>query len=109
MGRRNKAYFPDNIKKGVQYGTNVQAILTYFNQYQLLPYQRTQEMFQDFFNIKLSQGTIKNVLCRGANGLNKFTEQLKESLLASPLTTLMKQAYALIKISIGCMLPLMRN
>jgi len=74
-----------SIGKGAQYGTNIQAILTYFNQYQLLPYQRTQEMFQDLFNIHLSQGTIKNVLSRGADALTEFTEQLKTTLLSSPI------------------------
>jgi len=84
-GEKNKAVFGEGIQKGTQYGTQIQAILTYFSQYQLLPYQRTQEMFQDLFNIKLSQGTIKNTLSRGANGLNQFSEQLKETLLASPV------------------------
>lgn len=82
-GEKNKAPFAEGIHKGTQYGTQIQAILSYFSQYQLLPYYRTQEMFQDLFNVKLSQGTIKNVLSRGANGLNQFREQLKESLLAS--------------------------
>jgi transposase len=84
-GKSSKATFPDNIGKGAQYGTKIQAILTYFNQYQLLPYQRTQEMFQDLFNIHLSQGTIKNVLSRGANALTDFTEHLKTNLLQSPV------------------------
>ena len=82
--KNSKARFPDGVGKGAQYGSNIQAILTYFNQYQLLPYQRTQEMFQDLFNIHLSQGTIKNVLSRGADALTDFTEQLKTTLLASP-------------------------
>jgi transposase len=82
--KNSKASFPDGVGKGAQYGSNIQAILTYFNQYQLLPYQRTQEMFQDLFNIHLSQGTIKNVLSRGADALIEFTEQLKNTLLASP-------------------------
>ena len=84
-GEKNKAPFAEGIQKGTQYGTQIQAILSYFSQYQLLPYQRTQEMFQDLFNIKLSQGTIKNVLSRGAKGLKQFNEQLKEALLASPV------------------------
>ena len=84
-GKSSKATFPDNIGKGAQYGTKIQAILTYFNQYQLLPYQRTQEMFQDLFNIHLSEGTIKNVLSRGANALTDSTEHLKTNLLPSPV------------------------
>jgi transposase len=84
-GGKTKARFPEGIQKGTQYGTKIQAILTYFSQYQLLPYLRTQEMFQDLFNVKLSQGTIKNVLSRGADGLNEFSQNLKTALLASPV------------------------
>lgn len=84
-GGKTKAHFPAGIGKGTQYGSKIQAILTYFSQYQLLPYLRTQEMFQDLFNVKLSQGTIKNVLSRGADGLNGFSESLKNALLTSPV------------------------
>jgi len=84
-GGKTKARFPVGLQKGTQYGTQIQAILTYFNQYQLLPYQRTQEMFQDLFNVNLSQGTIKNVLARGANDLDEFTLHLKQQLIESPL------------------------
>jgi transposase len=84
-GEKNKARFAEGIQKGTQYGTKIQAILTYFSQYQLLPYLRTQEMFQDLFNVKLSQGTIKNVLSRGADGLKEFSESLKTALLDSPV------------------------
>lgn len=84
-GEKNIAPFAEGIQKGTQYGTQIQAFLTYFSQYQLLPYQRTQEMFQDIFAIKLSQGTIKNVLARGADALKPFTTQLKDVLVASPV------------------------
>lgn len=64
-GEKSKSEFPTSVTNHTQYGTNIQAILTYFSQYQLLPYKRIQEMFKDILNVNLSQGTIK--MCyRGA-------------------------------------------
>ena len=84
-GEKSKSEYPKNVTNHTQYGTNIQAILTYFSQYQLLPYKRIQEMFKDIFNVNLSQGTIKNVLSRGSDGLDTFMTQTKEALLESPV------------------------
>jgi transposase len=84
-GEKSKSEYPKNVTNHTQYGTNIQAILTYFSQYQLLPYKRIQEMFKDIFNVSLSQGTIKNVLARGSDGLGEFMTQTKAALLNSPI------------------------
>jgi transposase len=84
-GEKSKSEYPKNVTNHTQYGTNIQAILTYFSQYQLLPYKRIQEMFKDIFNVSLSQGTIKNVLSRGSDGLDGFIVQTKAALLNSPI------------------------
>ena len=84
-GEKSKSVFPKDVTNHTQYGTNVQAIISYYSQYQLLPYKRIQEMFKDIFNINLSQGTIKNVLARGSDGLDEFMTQTKEALLNSPV------------------------
>jgi transposase len=84
-GEKSKSEFPKNVTNHTQYGTNTQAIITYYSQYQLLPYKRIQEMFKDIFNVNLSQGTIKNVLSRGSDGLDEFMTQTKEALLNSPV------------------------
>jgi transposase len=75
-----KAKFPEEVKQPVQYGKRVQAAATYFSQYQLLPYKRTQEMFQDLFQLNLSQGTIKNILNRGYNHLAEFEQEIVNTL-----------------------------
>lgn len=56
-GSRNKAMFPTGVTSPVQYGASIQSLLVYLSQYQLLPYERIQELFQDLFNHKLSQAT----------------------------------------------------
>ncbi len=74
---RNKATFPAQVSQPVQYGNRIQAIATYLNQYQLLPYLRLQEYFQDIHVLHLSQGTLRNILKRGHQHLEQFANSAK--------------------------------
>ncbi|MEX2462554.1 MAG: IS66 family transposase [Paenibacillaceae bacterium] len=56
-GLMNKASFPTEIAAPVQYGTGVKSLAVYLNQYQLLPYDRIQELFHDVFGHELSPAT----------------------------------------------------
>ena len=80
---RVKATFPVNVTQRVQYGHRVQATAAYLSQYQLLPYQRLQELFSDLFQIKLSQGTLNNILNRGHQQLEPFENAVKSILKRS--------------------------
>ena len=60
-GFLNKGKFPEEVLQPVQYGTGVKALATYFSKYQLLPYARLKECFQDIFNFSLSEGTLFNI------------------------------------------------
>jgi transposase len=73
---RVKAEFPDGITQPVQYGNRVQAAATYLSQYQLLPYQRLHEFFHDLFHIRISQGTLNNILSRGYQQLETFEDSI---------------------------------
>ena len=78
-GYLNKAAFPEQVKAPVQYGTRLKAIAVYLRQYQLLPYNRTRELFRDLFSIDLSEGTLTNI----TNTCSKLLEQ--------PLNQIQKQ------------------
>ena len=80
---RNKAIFPAQVSQPVQYGNRIQAIATYLNQYQLLPYQRLQEYFQDIHGLHLSQGTLRNILNRGHQHLEQFAHRAKAGVSTS--------------------------
>lgn len=56
-GCLNKAEFPAEVRAPVQYGTSVKSLMTYLNQYQLLPYDRIREFFRDLFGQDISQAT----------------------------------------------------
>ncbi|CAN0492195.1 unnamed protein product, partial [Scytosiphon promiscuus] len=63
-GHEQFAAFPSGVNSPVQYGKNVEAMVGYLSAYQYLPFKRMTELFRDLFSIKLSQGTIDNMLNR---------------------------------------------
>jgi len=71
--------FPKQVKAPVQYGPRLKAIAVYLRQYQLLPYNRTRELFRDLFSIDLSEGTLTNI-----------TDTCSE-LLKQPIDQILKQ------------------
>ena len=46
----------------VFFGNGVKALTTYLNVVQYMPYERLQSFYNDIFNLKLSQGTISNII-----------------------------------------------
>lgn len=77
-GQPVKAVFPAVVSQPVQYGPRARAAMTYLSQYQLLPFERLQELLHDLFQMDVSQGTLNNVLKRGYEKLAVFEEQVKE-------------------------------
>jgi transposase len=57
-GEISKADFPEGVTQPVQYGPEIKAQAVYFNQYQLLPLERTGEVFETLYGQALSEGTI---------------------------------------------------
>ena len=84
-GQRFVAPFPDHVTKAVQYGNGVKAHAVYLSQYQLIPYQRVQEYFQDQLHLPISVGSIYNFNQQAFALLEQFEERLTNKLLASPL------------------------
>lgn len=57
-GLENKAAFPKEVTQPTQYGKRILAQMTYLNQYQLMPYNRIVEYFEDIYMTKIIEGTI---------------------------------------------------
>jgi transposase len=59
-GNRVVASFPEGVTKAVQYGPDLKAHAVYMSQYQLIPYKRIQEYFEEQMGIPLSEGSVYN-------------------------------------------------
>jgi transposase len=84
-GTCNKASFPEGVNRPVQYGPLVKALAVYLNQYQLIPYDRVEELFFDLFGQPFSEGSLftANQACYEA--LAETEQEIKQQLLDSPV------------------------
>jgi len=79
----NKAEFPEDVNAPVQYGPRIKAMAVYLKGYQLLPLERTAELFEDLFGCPLSEGTIDNIINITSQHLEVPVEQIKEQVKAA--------------------------
>jgi transposase len=84
-GACNKASFPEEVTQPVQYGPEIRALAVYLNQYQLIPYDRTEELFRDLLGKPFSEGALftANQACYEA--LAGVEQEIKQQLLNSPV------------------------
>jgi len=83
-GERFVVPFPEHVTKAVQYGAGVKAHAVYLSQYQLIPYHRVQEYFQDQLNLPISVGSIYNFNQQAFDLLEPFEQRLIDHLVAAP-------------------------
>jgi transposase len=57
-GRQSRGQFPPEVKRAVQYGSNLRSDLIYLKDNTLVPYQRLRQLMQDLFGVPLSSGTL---------------------------------------------------
>jgi len=84
-GQINRAEFPEDVKSPVQYGARVKAAAAYLTNYQLLPYERTGELFEDLYSIPICQATLVNTNYMCADLLEEEEKARKEQLIGSPV------------------------
>jgi transposase len=73
----NVAPFPDEVKARAQYGPNLKATAIYLGNYQLVPYERLAELFNDIFQCPISQGTLANFVKAGGRQAGIVVEHIK--------------------------------
>jgi transposase len=59
-GKQHKTQFPEGVSQPVQYGENLQALMAYLVNYQLIPLERAAEFIRDLTGQNISQGTFVN-------------------------------------------------
>lgn len=82
-GHCNRADFPSHVKAGVSYGVNIHALVAYLSTAQHIPFKRLVEVLNDFYGLKISQGSVSNILNRmRKQGLARYNE-IKQEILSS--------------------------
>lgn len=81
-GQLSQGAFPDGVVGPVQYGPRVQQLAVYLKSEQYIPYDRSRRFIADLFGLKLSPGTLQNMIGRAAKRLRPVVEQIKAALIA---------------------------
>ena len=80
-GKEHKAKC--HYSQRVQYGEGLKSMLVYFNQYQLIPTERVQEMMKDLFGIRVSDGLIFSSTEKCFTNLSDILSTIKQGLIES--------------------------
>jgi len=81
---KNEGVFPTDVKAQAQYGKNLQALVSYFNVYQLIPHERLSEAIEDIYGHKISTGVIITMLEKTYNTCEATEVHIKELLEKVP-------------------------
>lgn len=82
-GCRTVADFPKGAGSPISYGNNIEGLIGYFHARQYLPFARMGEMFNDVFNIAISEGGIHCLLDRFADRTTPLYEMIKKRVSGS--------------------------
>jgi len=76
---------PEHLKAPVQYGSGVEAIIGYLHARQYLPYQRLCEILSACFGLKISQGSIDNIIQRLSQKAEGIYERIRHEISQAPV------------------------
>lgn len=79
-GKVSKGDFPEGVTQPVQYGPEIKAQAVYFNQYQLVPLDRTGEIIEALYGYRMAEGTILEACQEVATQVQSGNEAIKKHL-----------------------------
>ena len=77
--------FPPEVTQPVQYGPGVKSLAVYLQEYQQIPFERTQELFEDVFQLSLSEGTLANARETCAERLEPVKNAIQQAVTQAPV------------------------
>jgi transposase len=80
-GEVSKGEFPGEVSQETQYGPRVRSQMVYFNNYQLVPLERTAEIIADLYHQAVSEGAVVAAVKEVARQVAPINEQIKEHLI----------------------------
>ena len=84
-GQKHTASFPEGVNCYAQYGTRIKSFATYFTNYQLIPYERCEELFKDLFKVSISKGTLVTINKRASELLESTNDYIKDKITDSSI------------------------
>ena len=82
-GEMNKADFPVEVTQAVQYGPRIKSQAAYFNNYHVVPLERTTEIFADLYGHAISEAIVLQANATLADRVQPTTEAVKAALINS--------------------------
>lgn len=82
-GCTNREDFPNGVSAPIGYGSQIESLIGYFYARQYLPFARMREMFNDVFNIKISEGGLHYLLERFSRKTDPIYKLIKERISSS--------------------------
>jgi transposase len=77
------ADFPAHVNAPIQYGSSVEAVVSYLSVYQYVPFARLQKMLTHTFSLPISQGSVNNILERVAQKCTGMYDEIKNKISKS--------------------------
>jgi len=75
--------FPAEARAPVCYGPRIRALGIYLVSYEHLPYERAAGLLSDWVGAEVSVGSLQAFVAEGAEGLEKFLEEIRGQLTAA--------------------------
>ena len=82
-GCQSTSSFPEGVNSPVSYGEHIEGLIGYFHARQYLPFARMKEVFNDVFNIAISEGGIHYLLNRFADKATPVYNIIRERVAES--------------------------
>lgn len=82
-GHKQLGTYPKGVNGPIQYGSSVISLVSYLNVFQYVPYARLKELFTDVFGLPLSEGSIENLLNKGAQKCTFIYQKISEEIQSS--------------------------
>lgn len=77
-GCKSRADFPSGVSSPVSYGPRTESLVSYLHARHYLPFARMKEMFNDVFNLNISEGGIHYILERFSRKTDPIYQQIKD-------------------------------
>ena len=84
-GCKVRGEYPKGVNAPVMYGPNIQSLVVYLGEGQHMPYDRLATAMYELFGLKMSQGTIDNIIRRTTESARPVYEEIRRRLEHEPV------------------------